>query len=96
MKTTTSSTKEPRSKYVNMLWAWLIAKELRAPRKTLNKHLKSGIGYLRVVILPPSTNSDIMIHSNSTIAILGLQQSSATSIQNHQIDLKCSKQHWEL
>jgi hypothetical protein len=56
MKTTTSSTKEPRSKYGNMLWAWLIAKELRAPRKTLNNHLKSGIGYLRVVILPPSTN----------------------------------------
>jgi len=31
---TTSSTKEPRSKYGNMLWPWVIAKGLRAPRKT--------------------------------------------------------------
>jgi hypothetical protein len=54
---------EPRSKYGNMFCKCLKTQGLRTQRKTLNKHLKSGIGYLKVVILPPSTNSSIMIHS---------------------------------
>jgi len=54
---------EPRSKYGNMFCTCFETQGLRTQRKTLNTHLKSGIGYLRVVILLPSTNSNIMIHS---------------------------------
>ncbi len=40
MKTTTSSTKEPRSKYGNMLWACLIAKGLKSTKKKLKQALE--------------------------------------------------------
>jgi hypothetical protein len=54
---------KPRSKYGNVFCTCLKTQGLGTQRKTLNKHLKSRIGYLRVVILHPSSNSDIMIHS---------------------------------
>jgi hypothetical protein len=46
-----------------MLCTRLKTQGMKTQKKNLNKHLKSGIGYLKVVILPPSTNSRITIHS---------------------------------